>query len=481
MTQNTPKLTQLYDEDLPKVGNRVWSVDRVEEMDGLAKKIKAFNERLQGSDTKGLGEVGEQSSFKPGTKYSTMDVLGNRFNLVIPAVNPGEKLELQATPYHILAKARGNTTVPLADRALWKITAVNVGHGATGECHKSSAGLKSDYSSYHFWRDRWEGLITHVDGNVWRKREKHEGGNGNYHSEFVSWSELTDKQLAEDSLLLQQWTNKREMLQKHIREFGKQLINVDKIICFGLGGLKSNLPKTFVQHLAAVTVRDEIYKLRGRKGAKIEIIAQDPAYCANCAKVLKDVLNITAVTGFEGHLSLTRNTFVISVLPGGPVGQMVADLTLDFGGPATMLCDAIDDDYMAPEHTPLGHYHSDEPTRNMVAYKQRCEIRDFSDAMNVLGMTYAAFENEYPTVTGTLLRQWVEDQKKDIRGIGPPYTEQWLEDRVNELLKGCEEGKRKLTPLTDDEKEYVRKCNSFHKLETDVYFRTSALCVRKDL
>jgi hypothetical protein len=480
MTENIAKLTQLYNEDLPKVGNRVWSMERVKEMDSLTKKIKAFNNRFRKSDMEAPGEVDEQTSFKTGAKYTTIDVLGNQFNLVVPEVNPGEKLELQAIPYHILAKALGNKTAPLADRALWKIAAVDVGHGTTEERNKSSASLMSNHSSYSFWRRRWEGSVTQVDGKVWRKCEKHEGGNGNYHFEFMTRSELTNKQLAEDDLLLQQWKEKREKLQKYINEFSKQLLKIDKIICFGLGALKSGLPKTFVQHLAAVTVRDEIHKMRGGQGARIEIIAQDPAYCANCVQVLKDTLDITAVTGFEGHLSLTRNTFVISVLPGGPVGQIVADLTLDFGGPAAMLCDAIYDDYIAPEHTPLGHYHSDEPTRNMVAYKQRCEIRDFADAMDVLGMTYAAFENEYPTVAGTLLRQWVEDQNKDIRGIGPPYTEQWLEDRVNELLKGSETGKRKLIPLTGGEKEYVRKCNHFHKLESYVYFRTSTLCVRKE-
>lgn len=479
MTNNIPKLTQLYNDELPKIGDRVWTMERVKEMDELTKKIMDFNHGLHGIYSTAFTDMNEKTTLKPGAEYPTMNMLGNHFELATPDVPEGKKLEVHATPYHVLAEALNAENASLADGALWKIRSVPIGHNLTEGCQKSNTGRSSDYSSYDFWKARWEGTATDIDGKIWHKREKHVGGAGSHPSEFMNRSELTNEQRNEDDLLLQQWTRKRAMLQKYIKEFGKQLVNVDKILCCGLGSLNGTKPKTFVQHLAAVTVRDEIHKLRGGKGVKIEIIAQDPAYCTNCTQVLKGVLDITAVTGFEGHLSLTRNTFVISVFPGGPVCQMVADLALDFGGPAAMLCDAFDDDHMAPEHNPEGRYHSNEPTKNMVAYKTRCEVRDFADAINVLGMTHDAFSQKYPTVGGMLLAEWVRD-KKDIRDLYPLYDKALLANRVDRATKGDQVWIKGLKRLTDADKEYFAKCLQLHRLDMNVYFPTSMLYVRKD-
>jgi hypothetical protein len=137
-----------------------------------------------------------------------------------------------------------------------------------------------------------------------------------------------------------------------------------------------------------------------------------------------------------------------------------------------MVCGAFGDEYLAPETSPEGCYTTDEVTRNMVGYKERCEVEDCDDAKDVLGMSWDTFQKNYPLVMKKLVNKLVEEAK-DVRGLfgsmPVEYGECWGE-------KVSDEGK----PLAEGEKEYFVKNTESHKLEDLVYFAELKIYGRKD-
>jgi hypothetical protein len=120
---------------------------------------------------------------------------------------------------------------------------------------------------------------------------------------------------------------------------------IDQIVCFGLGCPVSvvhprTLRRSYVQHLAAGTIRDVI--AQQQDGHRPKVFAQDPAYTAVDSSYLSDHFNITEIADPEGMRTLTGSSFVMTVAPNIPVRQVALDITYGDGGPVGFFCNAID-------------------------------------------------------------------------------------------------------------------------------------------
>jgi hypothetical protein len=81
-------------------------------------------------------------------------------------------------------------------------------------------------------------------------------------------------------------------------------------------------------------------ELRKRSGKPIPILFQDPSYSETDMEYLKSIagdLEIRFPGGSKTLLEITEDTFVYCPgSPALPIHQLVADLTVDFGGPAAV-------------------------------------------------------------------------------------------------------------------------------------------------
>jgi hypothetical protein len=136
---------------------------------------------------------------------------------------------------------------------------------------------------------------------------------------------------------------------------------VDQIMCFGLGSPVSepdpiSLRRSYVQHLAACTLRDH-FGARQR-GAIPQIFAQDPVYRTADTAYLAEHWSISVLADPEGFKALDGNTFVISIAPNVPVRQIVLDMTSESDGPAGFFCDEIHSDGLGGDGTRIEDIHS---------------------------------------------------------------------------------------------------------------------------
>jgi hypothetical protein len=125
---------------------------------------------------------------------------------------------------------------------------------------------------------------------------------------------------------------------------GEATQRIDKIVCFGLGlpvsqAQPRSLCRSYIQHLAACTIRDLLPEHQG--GRKPKIFAQEPVYGSKDIAYLKEHFDMTILEDPEGFRTLNGNTFVITVAPNVPVRQVAFDMTHEHGGPAGFLCNDI--------------------------------------------------------------------------------------------------------------------------------------------
>ena len=386
-------LTHLYDHVLPESNNRVWTHKIIEEMNTLRQKLNLLNERTALDDK--LGDFGH------GTKYTSPDVLGNHHEREVPEKpKDGQFLDLIIEPYWDIAKGLSAcATDSSAAQPLYSIvTRPTTRHQKFGLCHGNNTNTATPYE---LWKDRWlHPAPPHgaTDWKCWRKTTTLEPTTHEYILESVNMTALNAAEREEEERCFRQWWQTRESLKTAVVKHGHALMNVDKILCFGLGSLDCRRPKTFVQHLAAVTIRDALLSFLGNRNIDrtIPIFAQDPAYCENCRDTLSTLLpDFHPITDFDGFKKVDKHSLVITVAPSAPVCQIISDLTLDDGGPAAIVCDLFGDDYLAQERDPDGDYTCDEPTKNIVEYKSRCEKHSIGDIEMVLKMDYETFLREY--------------------------------------------------------------------------------------
>ena len=420
-----PPLTPLY-KVLDHSGGRIWTVDLINRLaNPLVHKISMYNQKVElqrlldaqlkskekpaeGADM--LHRTTEQlmqdmadsrrdvQNFGPGGQYDSLDIFGTDFSRTIPQTSEKEPfLDLRLLPYMYICKGLDahstHNESNLEASYIWEInTRPESEHRRLGLCPRDDA-------SWSFWKYRWQTGAAARNGEVWRAVPGMIDERKKIKFAFKKFDELSHRAQAKEVESAAQWNLTHTQLIKVITNHAKSLMDVDKIVCFALGSLHYRNPRSFVQHLAAATIRNTIQALQKAAGKEkpIEVIAQDPAYDKQCVKVLQEELDIRAVTDLEGFHSLTKNTFVISIAPSAPILEIIADLTLDYGGPAAMLCEEISDDYLAPEKGPPadGAYGSEWSTQNAVKFKKRCVSEDFGDAQAILGMTYAEHEMKW--------------------------------------------------------------------------------------
>lgn len=475
MPTSTP-LTDLYDLVLRERQGCIWTINAIIEADKLQQKIDKFNKKsslqqaLDSDQEQGITAAeelradifqlnSELGGFGPGAKYKSRNVFGVDVDREVENFGdlaPGgvRYLLLVMEGYWSIAKGlSADSTKETDTQLLYKIIARNATR------HQKERSCHDDTTAYSYWNKRWNADVAHSDDKVWIKT-KHDDSSENYIFEFVSRAQLTDEKREEDERVEAQWHNSRKKLIGLLMKHKDKLKNVENVLCFGLGALDWRHPRSFVQHLAAATIRDTLNSIQQRGPSEgIQVIAQDPAYCSNCTNILKSELSIEAVTSLKGFKEVTRNSFIITVAPSAPVCQIIADLTLNDGGPAAMLCDRFGDDYLAQERTRDGTLDaldtSDEPTRNMVEYKKRCVIESFEDLEELPGMSYDAYK-KYPTVRA--LREELGLGNEDII----------LDD------------KRETKKIDKDKRQKYNNWRDISKREETWNFLYSALYVRVD-
>jgi hypothetical protein len=159
-----------------------------------------------------------------------------------------------------------------------------------------------------------------------------------FHTINVPIDEDEDPIPLEFDKMIAQWREECEVsdLHTHLTAFlgkhaGGAMQRVDQIICFGLGRPVSQssypreLRRSYVQHLAACTLRD-LFAAK-QSGAAPKIYAKDPAYRPSDTAYLAEHFDISVVADAEGLKALNGNTFVVSVSPNVPVHQIALDMT----------------------------------------------------------------------------------------------------------------------------------------------------------
>lgn len=140
-----------------------------------------------------------------------------------------------------------------------------------------------------------------------------------------------------------------EWEQSNIYKVFKQLlgnldttVQIDKIVCFGLGFLSNTKPsaqrRSHIQHASALTMASTLVKRHTHQNP-IRIYAQDPSY-TDLDKTFLSSIGITVLDDPKGFLKADEQTLVFSVSPDVCVRQIVADLTL----PAAMVWNTVSDD-----------------------------------------------------------------------------------------------------------------------------------------
>jgi hypothetical protein len=408
----TGALTHLYQNVLPKIGDRVWISGRIEKANKMTQHVRYLNEmrfldqvqlslkqgditaeyfediprmKAQEAESRMADIERELTKYEYGATYEALDIFGKSHPQTLPQVEEGEFPALVLRLYFELGESMLVSASEISEsELLYHVIARKLSRTLSERWRYHST------TAYEFWKIRWLHEDRHQDGEVW-VTIKGDPVSGGLPFGFKKLEDLRVEQSAEEERVLEQWRKTREKLTSAIIKHAERLKDVDNIVCFGLGNLERRKPRTFVQHLAAVTIRNTLQEIRAARGipGTIPILAQDPLYCPHCRYVLHKDLGIETVTDLTGFQSITQTSFVVSICAGGPIGQIIADLTLSFGGPTAFLCEDFKDDYLAQEHSPdaISGYGSNEPTKNMVDYQKRCIKEDVSDMQDILGMT----------------------------------------------------------------------------------------------
>ncbi|KAF2637497.1 hypothetical protein P280DRAFT_509716 [Massarina eburnea CBS 473.64] len=155
----------------------------------------------------------------------------------------------------------------------------------------------------------------------------------------------TREQLAKS---IDSWTEEweqsdlRKALVEALEPNAKNMPEVKKIVCFGLGYLFPDLDhcRAYIQHLAARDIGKILEKGQTKDKAhphEIKIYAQDPRYREVCIGLLEE-LGITTVDAYsaEGILLIDEHTFIVEIAAGPDFMEPAVDIAFP-NGPAGYL------------------------------------------------------------------------------------------------------------------------------------------------
>ncbi|KAF2855882.1 hypothetical protein T440DRAFT_475225 [Plenodomus tracheiphilus IPT5] len=344
-------LSNLYNNIFPAIGNRIWNQNLIEEAHALSKLAAIFNQRALLRTA--LTADPETLSKRPGIKclrdemagdemreriavcnevlarsgveswYIAPDVWGKRYVRDIDTLvfvseedERGEggdtgitTLALVLSSYKSLAwgvcppppppclhvTSSGEETKIdnhfVGEKLLWTLhTRPLHRHFQNCECHH-------DTPPYAPWKARWNSHSStpapEIDDRAWVKLTTLPTGKKIYG--FKSITQLSPQEANENSRLLVHWQKTRQRLLELLHFNAKRL---------------------------AVVARSADDPL------VVEVVAQDPLYCVTCQGVLKEELCISAVSDCSAFLKVERESFVVCIAAGAPVGQIIADLTM---------------------------------------------------------------------------------------------------------------------------------------------------------
>lgn len=141
-------------------------------------------------------------------------------------------------------------------------------------------------------------------------------------------------------------------LKKTLTEHAKTMKPVNRVVCFGLGKFDVNdrfantgchSARAYIQHCAALTIRDVLLDKQERGGSdRIDVIAQDPAYCENCKSILQERYGITILDHPKALLECDEHTVVMSISADPDIPQWVSHIVADTPtGLAGLFCNWI--------------------------------------------------------------------------------------------------------------------------------------------
>lgn len=352
-------------------------------------------------------------SFGPGYPYHVRTLSGATHTLHIPEISSRQHFFLSFTGIIELSENfvlhPNPAEPPTTDPPLYTLTTTVISfHDRYNECYYSDL-------PYAFWKISWNtGDWKNASNQFW-------GRTITANPPKITWGwrhESTIKNPKTRSKMekvAKNWQILSERLKQQINKHATELINVDKVVCFGLGALNVSNPRPFIQHLAARTIADKLEALHGRK---IPVLAQDPAYCLSCVRTLDQELGIEAVNDLSAFDALTPNSFILAISPAGPILGMVVDILRGeyLRGPVAMLCDPINDDYMWPEHETdpkkQGQFLPDFSTKNLVKWKKGCDREYVGDAKDWLGKTLETWQEKKPLLPAQMKPKTEEEMRE---------------------------------------------------------------------
>lgn len=364
--------------------NALWTSDLIEEATKLHQEVLVFNDLRKMSHDRAAIPFGANNT------YNARDLTGNIQALPIPDIDNDQHLVLCFKGFVEISKAFGFGDILIGNpqkRLVYEVKAMSVpSHERTQNCIRES-------ELWGFWRKSWgtgEWLWKNKVFDHWVSAGQVVWGWRGVHSVLPERLKMKKEQAAIAKKVADRLV---ELIHKH----ESTLLSVDRVVCIGLGALDVEKPRSFVQHLAAHTAAETMRSMRQKLGVDtpIEIIAQDPAYCDQCIEVLRSELGVRATRTYDAFSKVDKNAFVITFAPTGPICGIIADLTLESGGPAAMLCDEIVQDYLRPQNEEA-KYIDNEPTKNLVEYTRRCSVDYFGDAQECMGMSYEEFLERFP-------------------------------------------------------------------------------------
>ncbi|KAF2867497.1 hypothetical protein BDV95DRAFT_610886 [Massariosphaeria phaeospora] len=319
---------------------------------------------------------------KPGDEYKVKDVVNDEERtLTIPALPHGNQFIIRLTcDTELSAHIHDNEKTVDQDpkvRCLYYVDSVQI------SAHRRPKAYTVVGEPWDHWKQIWkDGGWERSDGYCWGRTAQEQEPKVVYH--FRKWD---PKELEEKRKVGDIWKSMSHRLVELVTEHSARLTNIDRIICFGLGNMTYEKPRSFIQHAAAATIRDALNALHPHT-PPIEVLAQDPEHCDKCRDILAKTLNIETVSNLRGLFEITPNTLVIAMSTSARIRSIIADLTLEHGGPPAMLYNVIGDQWLEPQIKPEStDLVADPDTEALVAYKNHCIVEAFGDVELLRGMT----------------------------------------------------------------------------------------------
>lgn len=456
------RITQPVVEDSPREWE-IWS-DGVSENGNESQKSTAAKKPSHTREVRDTpARTFEELPLRPNERYQAMGFDGKPYTMIVPKYDPEtQQLGIKMKGYLDRAlELDENGKLQDNDPKTHAAYHLEVWDLSTHMKQRTCRPLKGRNEPYFRWKRAWEV----AEGSSWQKkirsgvhglverywpwlREVDEiicFALGALESEFgatwVNSSGMTVQQIKDmDTTFIQALTARefRNCLEEQHRK--EQEGEVDDVGPPGEPAVDKKQQSNFVQTLKTSPKSSKQQDTKMGKGKakskqpeikRIRILSQDPGYCSNCIRVLKEHLEIEAYADFTGFARMTRKSFVICINPSVDIGHFVQDILRTSDGPAALLSEEIMDeerDWMGGEldfsylkwdrSTPRDTSQKGEkaianqPTKSMFEYEQACTGSYIGDFRAIAGKLKREVQwGDYPSTID--IKKKVDDIKDE--------------------------------------------------------------------